>query len=568
MTTSDPRAEQRDENPDERRGLGKRILDAVLGDPHEQRPGDPHEQRPGGPADDRADVRHADPAAPVPADTGRTAESRATDAREGYAGDGPRGEYASYEQAMRDHAPVGTEPDRGTAAAGTDRPAAARDTGYAGTGAATGARTDTGYDPADTAADARRDATPAGYADPRDAGRDAGREPGREPGYDPGRDAGYDAGREPGREPGRDAGYDAGRDAGYDARRDAGPVDRPDAAAAPWDSGYDHPGVDADRADVVHDLPRTDSAPAGAGADRDFVTGSYDPDRDRGYDPQAAGTAVETDPSQGPVARNTNRDVQRDTDYDSAQDTGYVDAGRAEADRTTGRRDDDYDTGRVDADRAGQPGDRVVTEPVDPDVADRDRTDRGRGAGAAAGAAGAAGAAAAAAFGAGSRDRDRSADRDTRAGTGLGTTSLDDRRSDDTRSDDARFSDVDDTATVDATGTGRSTPDTGAVAGAGDAGVADEDGSSGTRERLVPADRADDYGRRWDALKGDFVDEPRRAVRQADELVGEVLDELQRLFADQRRDLEQSFNDDRASTEDLRLALRRYRSFFDRLLSF
>ena len=61
----------------------------------------------------------------------------------------------------------------------------------------------------------------------------------------------------------------------------------------------------------------------------------------------------------------------------------------------------------------------------------------------------------------------------------------------------------------------------------------------------MPADRADDYGSRWDALKGDFVDEPRRAVRQADELVGELLDELQRLFADQRRDLEQGFDHDR-----------------------
>ncbi len=52
------------------------------------------------------------------------------------------------------------------------------------------------------------------------------------------------------------------------------------------------------------------------------------------------------------------------------------------------------------------------------------------------------------------------------------------------------------------------------------------------------------------------------------DLVGELLDEIQRLFADQRRDLEQGFDHDRASTEDLRLALRRYRSFFDRLLSF
>ena len=50
--------------------------------------------------------------------------------------------------------------------------------------------------------------------------------------------------------------------------------------------------------------------------------------------------------------------------------------------------------------------------------------------------------------------------------------------------------------------------------------------------------------------------------------MGELLDELQRLFADQRHTLEQGFDHEGASTEDLRLALRRYRSFFDRLLSF
>ena len=240
-------------------------------------------------------------------------------------------------------------------------------------------------------------------------------------------------------------------------------------------------------------------------------------------------------------------------DYDPAQDTGYVDASRAEADRTTGRRDDDFDTGRVDTGRADlgradldldrDAGDRVPTEPVD-----RDRDDTHRGVGAAAGAAGA-GAVAAAAFRGDRSDTDRDLDRDS------------DR--------DTRFSAVDDTATVDGTDTGRTTAEAAAAGnGRGAAGVADEDGESGTRERLVPAERADDYGSRWDALKGDFVDEPRRAVRQADELVGELLDELQRLFADQRRNLEQGFDHDQASTEDLRLALRRYRSFFDRLLSF
>ncbi|MGH3567723.1 MAG: hypothetical protein ACRDRH_17170 [Pseudonocardia sp.] len=87
------------------------------------------------------------------------------------------------------------------------------------------------------------------------------------------------------------------------------------------------------------------------------------------------------------------------------------------------------------------------------------------------------------------------------------------------------------------------------------------------RERLVPRDRADDYGSRWNAVKGTFVDEPRQAVRAADELVGELLEELEELFRKQRQSLEHGLDADETSTEDLRLALRRYRSFFDRLLS-
>jgi hypothetical protein len=86
-------------------------------------------------------------------------------------------------------------------------------------------------------------------------------------------------------------------------------------------------------------------------------------------------------------------------------------------------------------------------------------------------------------------------------------------------------------------------------------------------ERLVPRDRVSDYTARWDAVKGEFVDEPRRAVAKADQLVGELLDELDRLFRKQRSDLEHGLDADETSTEDLRLALRRYRSFFDRLLA-
>jgi len=87
------------------------------------------------------------------------------------------------------------------------------------------------------------------------------------------------------------------------------------------------------------------------------------------------------------------------------------------------------------------------------------------------------------------------------------------------------------------------------------------------RERLVPEDHAASYGSRWDAVKGTFVDEPREAVAQADALVGEMLEELEKLFREQRHSIEQGLDADETSTEDLRLALRRYRSFFDRLLS-
>jgi hypothetical protein len=87
------------------------------------------------------------------------------------------------------------------------------------------------------------------------------------------------------------------------------------------------------------------------------------------------------------------------------------------------------------------------------------------------------------------------------------------------------------------------------------------------REGLIPRDRAREYTARWEALKGGFVDEPRQAVARADNLVGELLDELHEQFRRHRHGFEQRLTADQASTEDLRLALRRYRNFFDRLLS-
>jgi len=73
---------------------------------------------------------------------------------------------------------------------------------------------------------------------------------------------------------------------------------------------------------------------------------------------------------------------------------------------------------------------------------------------------------------------------------------------------------------------------------------------------------------RWSGIQTGFVDEPRKAVEQADALVAELLQRLTDGFATERKRLEEEWErSEKASTEDLRQAMRRYRSFFERLLS-
>jgi hypothetical protein len=77
-----------------------------------------------------------------------------------------------------------------------------------------------------------------------------------------------------------------------------------------------------------------------------------------------------------------------------------------------------------------------------------------------------------------------------------------------------------------------------------------------------------DFRSRWDIVQRSFVDDPREAVHAADELVAQVTKALTETFAQQRSTLEQSFDQSQApSTENLRVALRQYRAFFERLLS-
>lgn len=84
---------------------------------------------------------------------------------------------------------------------------------------------------------------------------------------------------------------------------------------------------------------------------------------------------------------------------------------------------------------------------------------------------------------------------------------------------------------------------------------------------LLPETDEERYRKQWQGIQAAFVDEPRRAVRDADELVAEVIRRLAEVFADERGGLERQWDrGDEVSTEDLRVALQRYRSFFDRLL--
>ena len=97
---------------------------------------------------------------------------------------------------------------------------------------------------------------------------------------------------------------------------------------------------------------------------------------------------------------------------------------------------------------------------------------------------------------------------------------------------------------------------------------ADSGDSGSDREPLVPSDQSDRFTTRWEEIQASFVDQPREAVEQADALVADLMQRLAASFSDERERLETQWDrGDDVSTEDLRVALTRYRSFFARLLS-
>jgi len=131
-------------------------------------------------------------------------------------------------------------------------------------------------------------------------------------------------------------------------------------------------------------------------------------------------------------------------------------------------------------------------------------------------------------------------------------------------------------------------PDTATTQPPGSAGVPPADPGPNPVHRLEPEAReshvdhaAEDSGAvlfgddvverfrlRWREVQADFVDDPARAVQGADGLVDEVLRALTEVFAAHKRDLEDQWRGGgTGETEELRVALRSYRSFFDRLLN-
>lgn len=114
---------------------------------------------------------------------------------------------------------------------------------------------------------------------------------------------------------------------------------------------------------------------------------------------------------------------------------------------------------------------------------------------------------------------------------------------------------------------------------ADDRAVLDRDPVTGREEFSRPAEavertmlfRTEETGQfrtRWTEVQGAFVDSPRSAVERADSLVAETMKRLAEMFSEERAKLEAQWDrGDNVTTEDLRVALQRYRAFFDRLLN-
>lgn len=96
----------------------------------------------------------------------------------------------------------------------------------------------------------------------------------------------------------------------------------------------------------------------------------------------------------------------------------------------------------------------------------------------------------------------------------------------------------------------------------------DDAGDDAGERPLLASAEAEAYRTSWSEIQGRFVDDPQEAVKSADALVAEVMQTLAGNFSTHKQELEGQWDrGEQVATEDLRLALQRYRSFFNRLLN-
>jgi len=94
-----------------------------------------------------------------------------------------------------------------------------------------------------------------------------------------------------------------------------------------------------------------------------------------------------------------------------------------------------------------------------------------------------------------------------------------------------------------------------------------EQGSAQNQGGLMGGQEMQRFSAQWTSIQAAFVDDPRKAVEQADRLVEEVIQHMSKTFSSERQKLEGQWSrGDQVSTEDLRVALQRYRQFFQSLL--
>ncbi len=94
-----------------------------------------------------------------------------------------------------------------------------------------------------------------------------------------------------------------------------------------------------------------------------------------------------------------------------------------------------------------------------------------------------------------------------------------------------------------------------------------QQGSAQNNGGMLGGQEMQKFSSQWTSIQAAFVDEPRKAVEQADRLVDEVIQHMSKTFANERKNLEGQWSrGDQVSTEDLRVSLQRYRQFFQSLL--